>query len=339
MRAALFYEKLEENKVRCHLCNHHCLIPEGKSGVCGVRINKQGILYSMVYGKVVAENLDPIEKKPLYHFLPGSTSYSIATVGCNFRCSFCQNFEISQYPHLYPGDFPGETRSPENIVESALMLGAKSISYTYTEPTIFFEFALDCCKLAAKKGLKNVFVSNGYMSKVAIEAIKEYLHGINVDLKAFTEDFYHRICKAKLKPVLENLVYLKKVGIWVEITTLLIPQENDDEKELRALVRFIRDELGPDTPWHISRFFPRYQMLNKPSTPTETLEKAYVIGKEEGLQFIYVGNVPGNDKENTYCPKCGALLIRRYGFTVLENRLKKMKCCENCGFEIAGVWY
>ncbi|MFN3505257.1 MAG: AmmeMemoRadiSam system radical SAM enzyme [Caldimicrobium sp.] len=339
MKEALFYEKLEEKKVRCLLCNHHCLIPEGKTGICGVRLNKDGILYTLVYSKVVAENLDPIEKKPLYHFLPGSTSYSIATVGCNFKCSFCQNFEISQYPHLYPGDFPGKKRSPESIVESALALGAKSISYTYTEPTIFFEFALDCCKIATNNGLKNVFVSNGYMSKMAIDAIKEYLHGINVDLKAFNEGFYHRICKAKLKPVLENLIHLKKVGIWVEITTLLIPRENDKEEELRALVRFIRDELGPETPWHISRFFPQYQMLNKPSTPIETLERAYAIGKEEGLQFIYVGNLPGHEKENTYCPKCGALLIRRYGFTVLENKLKRGKVCGSCGFEIAGVWH
>ncbi|MFN3920978.1 MAG: AmmeMemoRadiSam system radical SAM enzyme [Caldimicrobium sp.] len=339
MKEALLYEKKQENKVQCRLCNHYCIISEGKSGLCGVRVNHEGILYTLVYGKVVAENLDPIEKKPLYHFLPGSTSYSIATVGCNFRCSFCQNYEISQYPHLYPGEIPGKKMSPEKIIDSALLVGAKSISYTYTEPTIFFEFALDCCKLAVEKKLKNVFVSNGYMSKDAIDLIKDYLHGINVDLKAFNEAFYNKICKAKLKPVLENLIYLKKMGIWVEVTTLIIPGENDQERELRELVRFIRDELGPDTPWHISRFYPQYQMLNKSRTPVETLERAYYIGKEEGLYFIYIGNVPGHEKENTYCPKCGELLIERYGFTILQNKLKERNFCENCGFEIPGIWH
>lgn len=280
-----------------------------------------------------------MKKKPLYHFLPGSFSYSIATVGCNFQCSFCQNFEISQYPHLYGGEIPGKLMSAEKVVESALFYRAKSISYTYTEPTIFFEFAMDCSKLATKKGLKNVFVSNGFMTKEAIDLLKDYLHGINVDLKAFNENFYHKICKAKLKPLLENLVYFKKSGIWLEITTLLIPEENDKEEELRALVRFIRDELGPDTPWHISRFYPQYQMLSKPKTPLETLEKAYEIGKEEGLYYIYVGNVPGNEKENTFCPNCGFLLIERYGFNVLKNRLGEGNKCVQCGFEISGVWH
>lgn len=337
MKEALLYEKLAENKVRCFLCNHHCLIEPEKAGICGVRLNKDGTLYTLVYGKVIAENIDPIEKKPLYHFLPGSYSYSIATVGCNFQCSFCQNFEISQYPRLYGGKIPGEDLSPEEIVRRAKATRSQSISYTYTEPTIFFEFALDCAKLAVLQGIKNVFVSNGYMSKEALELIKPYLHGINVDLKAFKEDFYLKICKARLKPVLENLKHLKKLGIWVEITTLIIPQLNDDEEELRELVRFIRDELGPETPWHISRFYPQFKMLDKPRTPLETLEKAYEIGKEEGLYFIYVGNVPGHERENTYCPKCGVLLIERYGFSVLKNRLKK-GTCPDCGFAIAGVW-
>lgn len=339
MREALLYEKLEDQKVRCLLCNHNCIIPEGKRGLCGVRINQEGLLYTLVYGKIIAENLDPIEKKPLYHFLPGSTSYSIATVGCNFRCSFCQNFEISQYPHLYEGELPGRLFTHKKVVDSALFYGAKSISYTYTEPTIFFEFALDCCKLAVEKNLKNVFVSNGYITQAALDLIKDFLHGINIDLKAFTESFYHRICKAKLKPVLKNLIYLKKLGIWVEVTTLIIPEENDREEELRELVRFIKNELGPETPWHISRFYPQYQMRNKPRTPLETLERAYAIGKEEGLYFIYIGNVPGNEKENTYCPKCGHLLIKRYGFTVLENRLKDSGACERCGFVVPGVWH
>lgn len=337
MKQALLYEPLEERKVRCHLCHHHCIISPGKRGLCGVRYNEEGVLYSLVYGKIIAEHVDPIEKKPLYHFLPGSYSYSIATVGCNFRCSFCQNYEISQYPQLYPTDIPGKPYSPKEIVKLALGSGSKSISYTYTEPTVFFEFALDCAKLAVREGLKNVFVSNGYMTREAFNLIKPYLHGINVDLKAFTEGFYQRICKAKLRPVLDNLKYLKQLGIWVEITTLVIPGENDDEGELRELVRFIRDELGPDTPWHISRFYPQYKMLHKPYTPLETLQRAYFIGKEEGLYYIYIGNVPGNETENTFCPKCNTLLLERYGFSVLQNNLKE-GACPNCGFSISGVW-
>lgn len=337
MNEALLYEKLKDKKVRCNLCNHRCLISPDKTGICGVRLNKEGTLYTLVYGKIIAENIDPIEKKPLYHFLPGSYSYSIATVGCNFQCSFCQNFEISQYPRLYAGRIPGEDLSSEEVVERALATNSKSISYTYTEPTIYFEFAFDCAKIASSKGLKNVFVSNGYMTKEAIDVIKPYLHGINVDLKAFKEDFYLKICQAKLKPVLENLKYLKNSGIWVEITTLVIPELNDSEDELRDIAKFIRDELGPETPWHISRFYPQFRMLDRPRTPVKTLERAYEIGKEEGLFFIYIGNVLGHDKENTYCPKCGVLLIQRYGFSVLQNRLMD-GTCPDCGFKIAGVW-
>ncbi len=338
MKEALLYESLEDKKVRCHLCSHNCIIPKGKRGLCGVRENHNGTLYSLVYGKIIAENLDPIEKKPLYHFLPGSFSYSIATVGCNFKCSFCQNFEISQYPHLYPGEIPGTRVSPEKLVERALSTGCKSISFTYTEPTIFLEYALDCAKESVKKDLKNVFVSNGFMTPLALDLIKDYLHGINVDLKSFRESFYQRICKAKLKPVLENLKLLKRLGIWVEITTLLIPGENDSPPELKDIALFIREELGPDTPWHISRFYPQYQMLDKLPTSLESLERAYAIGKEVGLYFIYIGNVRGTDKENTYCPQCYTLLIERYGFRILQNRLTSEGRCPNCSFLIAGVW-
>jgi len=337
MREALLYERLEDKKVKCNLCNHHCVIYPNHTGICGVRKNEEGVLFSLVYGKIIAEHLDPIEKKPLYHFLPGSWSYSIATVGCNFRCSFCQNFEISQYPHIY-GGIPGKLTSPKDIVNIAKAQRAKSISYTYTEPTIFFEFAYDCAKLAEKEGLKNVFVSNGYMTKEAIDYIKPYLHGINVDLKAFREEFYKKFCKAKLQPVLDNLKYLKSQGIWVEITTLIIPEENDDPAGLRELANFIKTELGPDVPWHISRFFPHYQLLDKPYTPEETLLKAYYIGKEVGLYYIYIGNVPGNQYENTYCPKCNHLIIERYGFRVLKIDLKPDLTCPNCGFFINGVW-
>jgi pyruvate formate lyase activating enzyme len=338
MFPAVLFERLDDNKVKCNLCNHHCIIPPGKRGICGVRENQGGHLFSLVYGKIIAENVDPIEKKPLYHFLPGSLSYSIATVGCNFQCSFCQNYEISQYPRLFEGEIPGKRRSPEDIVHVAKITGCKSISYTYTEPTIFFEFALDTAKLAASQGLKNVFVSNGYMTKEAVDLIKSYLHGINVDLKSFRESFYKKICKAKLSPVLESLKYLKQCGIWVEITTLIIPGENDDPSELREMARFIKNELGAETPWHLSRFFPRFRMLDKPITPLETLQKAYYIGKEEGLYYIYIGNVPGNETEHTYCPKCQGLVIKREGFFIVENKLDADGACPFCGYRLEGVW-
>nr|WP_022856069.1 AmmeMemoRadiSam system radical SAM enzyme [Thermodesulfobacterium thermophilum] len=337
IRQALFYQKVDEKKVRCMLCNHRCVIPNNSVGLCGVRKNEEGVLYSLVYGKIVAQNLDPIEKKPLYHFLPGTWSYSIATVGCNFRCSFCQNFEISQYPHLYNAII-GKIVSPKEIVERALKEDAKSISYTYTEPTIFFEFAYDCAKLASKHGIKNVFVSNGYMTKEAIDYISPYLHGINVDLKSFRDSFYRKFCKAKLQPVLDNLKYLKQKGIWVEITTLIIPGENDDPSELKDIAHFIKTELDENTPWHLSRFYPQYQMLDKDFTPVETLQKAYEIGTEAGLNYVYIGNVPGNPYENTYCPRCQTLLIERKGLRALRIQLESDGVCPVCGFIIAGVW-
>ena len=338
MKPALLFEKLEDDKVRCNLCNHRCVIPPGKRGICGVRENQGGHLFSLVYGRIIAENVDPIEKKPLYHFLPGSFSYSIATVGCNFQCSFCQNYEISQYLRLFEGEIPGKRRSPEDVVQWALKTGCKSISYTYTEPTIFFEFALDTAKVAVSYGLKNVFVSNGYMTTEAVDLIKPYLHGINVDLKAFREDFYKKICKAKLSFVLDTLKHLKECGIWVEITTLVIPGENDDLSELRDIARFIKDELGPETPWHISRFFPRFRMIDKPITPLETLQKAYYIGKEEGLYYMYIGNVPSNETEHTYCPKCQSMVIKREGFFVIENKLSTDGSCPFCGYHLEGIW-
>ena len=338
LKEALFYEKLEGNKVKCYLCNHNCVIAPGKTGICKVRINKEGTLYSLVYGKPVAEAIDPIEKKPLYHFLPGSLSYSISTIGCNFRCRFCQNHHISQYPVEKLG-VPGEFVPPEEIVRKALFYQAESISYTYTEPTIYFEYALDICKLAKNAGIKNVFVSNGYMSLQAIEEIAPYLDGINVDLKSFREDFYKRLCSAKLQPVLESLKALKKFGIWVEVTTLIIPEENDDPNELKDIASFIKDELGEETPWHISRFYPNYQLNLHPPTPLSTLEKALEIGKEIGLKFVYIGNVPGHQAEHTYCPSCNSLLIERQGFyNIKKINLTDEGRCANCNTLIEGVW-
>ncbi|MGB9716582.1 MAG: AmmeMemoRadiSam system radical SAM enzyme [Thermodesulfovibrionales bacterium] len=335
MKEAMFYEKLDEKKVRCFLCAHHCLIKEGKRGICYVRKNVEGTLYSLVYGRVVSMNIDPIEKKPLFHFLPGSTSFSIATVGCNFRCEHCQNFEISQYPKEHEGEIFGQHVTPESIVEAAKRNGCKSISYTYTEPTIFFEFAYDCAKLAHEKGIKNVFVSNGYTSPEATKVIAPYLDGNNIDLKG-DDDFYKKICGARLEPVKETIRLMKELGVWVEVTTLIIPDYNDSEDDLREIAEFIKS-VDPFIPWHVTQFYPTYKLTDKPRTPLKTLRRAREIGFESGLKYVYEGNVPGEGGENTYCHQCKQLLIKRFGFSIIENRMKDGKCSA-CGTEIMGIW-
>jgi pyruvate formate lyase activating enzyme len=324
MIEARLYEKKEDKKVRCFLCHHHCLIKEGQRGICWVRENREGTLYSLVYGKPIATHVDPIEKKPLFHFLPGTFSFSLATSGCNFRCLFCQNADISQAREQKI--IRGEKRTPEEMVSAALDSGCRSISYTYTEPTIFFEYAQDIALLASAQGLKNVFVTNGYMTTEALEAIHPHLQAANVDLKAFTEEFYRTHCGAKLGPVLESLQAMKKMGVWVEITTLIIPTRNDSPEELKALAQFISRELGPETPWHISRFHPDYRLTDLPLTPIKTLQRAWEIGKEAGLRYVYTGNVPGDRGEKTYCYQCGYLLLDRYGFSILKNNLSQGKC-------------
>jgi len=293
MHEALLYEKLENRKVRCNACNHRCLIAESRRGICGVRENRGGKLYSLVYGKIIAEHIDPIEKKPLYHFMPGSFSLSIATVGCNFRCLHCQNADISQISKEKPEEveISGEDIKPKKIIQDALDNKCPSISYTYTEPTIFVEYALDCMKLAKEEGLRNVWVSNGYMTKECLDLVGEYLDAANIDLKAFSEEFYQEVCGAKLKPVLENLVEIKKRRIWLEVTTLIIPGKNDSEKELKQIAGFIKNELGDDTPWHVSRFFPYYKLKDVPPTPVEKVYQATEIGKKAGLKYVYAGNV------------------------------------------------
>ncbi|MDP2934457.1 MAG: AmmeMemoRadiSam system radical SAM enzyme, partial [bacterium] len=279
--------------VRCYLCNHRCFIADSHRGICGVRENKDGKLYSLVYGKIIAEHIDPIEKKPLYHFMPGSFSLSIATIGCNFRCLHCQNSDISQInkQETINNKQWGKEKYPKDIVRDALNGKCPSISYTYTEPTIFLEFALDCMKLAKEKGLKNVWVSNGYMTKEALDLIAPYLDAINVDLKAFSEDFYRDVCGAKLQPVLDNLIDIKKRGIHLEITTLIIPDKNDSEKELKQIAEFIAKKVGKDIPWHVSRFFPNHEFLNMLPTPVEKVLRAAEIGKEAGLKHVYTGNI------------------------------------------------
>jgi len=335
MKEAMFYKKLEKQNLKCFLCAHHCLIAEGKRGICGVRENKEGVLYSLVYGKPVSMNIDPIEKKPLFHFYPGSTSFSIATAGCNFRCKHCQNYDISQYPKKHDGRIPGETVAPEAVVDAAERAGCKSISYTYTEPTIFFEFAYDCARLAKERGIKNVFVSNGYTGPEAAKTMAPFLDGNNIDLKG-DDDFYKKICGARLQPVLDTIKLMKELGVWIEITTLIIPTYNDSEKTINGIIDFILS-VDPAIPWHVSQFYPTYELLDLPRTPVETLRWARETGLRRGIKYVYTGNVPGEGGENTYCPKCGELLIERLGYRITQNKIKEGHCFK-CAEIIDGVW-
>jgi pyruvate formate lyase activating enzyme len=334
---ALLYEKLEAGKVRCRLCRHGCVVADGKRGRCGVRENRQGALHSLVYGRLVARHIDPIEKKPLFHFLPGSLSYSIATVGCNFSCRFCQNADIAQWPADRGGAIPGESCTPEEVVVAAGRAGCRSISYTYTEPTVFFEFALETSRLARAAGMRNVFVTNGYLSREALETISPFLDAANVDLKAFSEKYYQRLCGARLEGVLAGLRDMKKLGVFVEVTTLIVPGLNDGAGELKRLAAFLVEDLGAETPWHVSRFHPTYRLTDRPPTPVATLRAAREIGRAAGLKHVYTGNVPGEPGENTLCAGCGATVIARRGFTVVDSRLTQGRC-GRCGEVVAGVW-
>ena len=335
MKEAYLYEKLEKNNVRCFLCNHKCLIKEGTRGICGVRENREGTLLSLVYGKVIARHVDPIEKKPLFHFLPNTKSYSIATVGCNFKCSFCQNADISQMPTDHKRIW-GEDMTPATIVNEALASRSATISYTYTEPTIYFELAVDTARLAVSKGIKNIFVSNGYMTEECLKEIYPDLHGANIDLKSFSDEFYKKQCGAKLAPVLKTIELMRKMGVWIEVTTLLIPGLNDSREELKGIAKFLAD-LDPDIPWHISRFHPTYKLTDVYPTPPETIQKARQIGYEAGLKYVYSGNLPGEQGEKTFCHQCGELLIDRFGFSIRKNRMEHSRCFR-CSAEIPGIW-
>lgn len=334
MKEALLYQKLKADKVRCQLCAHYCVISPGRKGLCQVRENRSGTLYSMVYGRTISCNVDPIEKKPLNHFYPGSLSLSIATPGCNMHCDWCQNWEISQQPreqHLVSGH---ELR-PDQIVAAAQQQKCRSIAYTYTEPTVFFEYSYDTACLAREAGIANVYVSNGYMSAEMLDMIYPYLDAANIDLKSFRDATYRQYTGAKLQPVLDSLKRIKDYGIWLEVTTLLIPGVNDDPEELKDLIEFIANDLGSDTPWHVSRFFPQYKLNSQGPTPTETMELASQLGRAAGLKYIYLGNM--GSREDTCCPACKARLIDRQGFNVEINRIGADSCCPDCGEFIAGI--
>ncbi|MEW6673646.1 MAG: AmmeMemoRadiSam system radical SAM enzyme [Thermodesulfobacteriota bacterium] len=334
---ACLYEPLKEQTVKCNLCNHRCLIRSGKRGICNVRENWDGILNTLVYGRLIAQHIDPIEKKPVFHLCPGSRSYSIATVGCNFKCLFCQNADIAQMPSDRSGMIVGDSIGPEEVVAAAIRSGCRSISYTYTEPTVYFEFAYDTAKLAHEKNLLNVFVTNGYMTPEALRMISPYLDAANVDLKSFSDIYYKKYCGARLEPVKETLILMKSLNVLVEITTLLVPGLNDEKTELEGLARFIAESLGPETPWHISRFHPTYKLTDRPPTPLKSLIIARDIGLAAGLKYVYLGNAPGENGESTNCPGCGKLLIKRWGFTIQKNRLKQGRC-PDCDARVDGIW-
>lgn len=334
---AMLWDALPDGRVRCRLCAFRCILRPGTRGVCRVRENRDGALVTLVYGRAVGEEIDPIEKKPLFHFLPGSASYSIATVGCNFRCRFCQNWEISQIVRDAQLII-GRPLSPERVVANARDAGCASVAYTYTEPTIFFEYAYDTARLAREAGLANVFVTNGYETPEALETIAPYLDAANVDLKAFTEEYYRRVCGARLAPVLDTLRLMARLGIWLEVTTLLVPGLNDSDSELRALTAFLVRELGPDVPWHVSRFFPAYRMADHPVTPVEAVRRALRIGREAGLRYVYGGNLPlGADEEDTECPHCHRVVVERAGVWLEANHLRDGRC-PDCGAAIPGRW-
>lgn len=331
---ALLASQLEDGKVRCLLCAHRCLIRPGQRGLCRVRENREGELFSLSYGRLIASHVDPIEKKPLYHFLPGSFSYSIAAPGCNFRCQWCQNVDISQISSV---NEPGSPRfvSPERVVEAAIESNCQSISYTYTEPSLSLEYNLEVSQLAREAGLENVYVTNGYMTPEMLELTIPTLDAANVDIKAFDEEVHRRYTGAHLQPVLDSCVAMLKAGVWLEVTTLLVPGINDDESQLTGLAEFIATKLGPDVPWHVSRYFPQPQFRQIPATPPDRIFHAMDVGRKAGLRYVYGGNLLAST--DTDCPNCGERVVRRMGYSDSEVRLNK-DACPKCGFRIAGVW-
>ena len=340
MSKVKLFKQLKEGKIQCLACNNYCIIPNGKTGICGIRQNNNGELKLLVNNKAIAVNLDPVEKKPLFHFLPGSTAFSLGTFGCNFACEFCQNWDISQTIKIpacagrQNTNSWGEDWPPEKIVNYCKENHISIIAYTYNEPTVWTEYALATMQLAKKAKIKNIWVSNGYMSKETLHLITPYLDAVNVDLKSFCEEFYQKIIHAHLEPVKENIKKIWQKGIWEEVTTLIIPGFNDSDQELKQIAQFLV-KISPDLPWHISAFYPTYKMLATPPTSQKSLIKAYQIGKQAGLKYVYTGNIPDENYESTYCPKCGIKIIERCGIEMKQNNLKDGKC-PKCGEKIAG---
>ena len=334
LKKALWWKVLDNNGIQCHLCPRQCVLGPSQKGFCQARKNIKGTLYALTYGKPVAIHVDPIEKKPFAHVYPGTQSFSIATAGCNLRCKFCQNWEISQ---LDAETVELPYVSPEEIISRAKETGSKTIAFTYTEPTIFYEYMLDIAKLAKKEGIPCVMHSEGYINKEPLRELAQYLTAANIDLKGFSERYYSAFCQGSLEAVLGTLKTLKEKGVWIEITTLLVPDGNDSDEEITKLCQWIKENLGENTPLHFSRFFPNYKLTDLSPTPLSTLIRARNIAKGIGLNFVYIGNVPQQIGEDTLCPSCGKIIIKRIGYTVLENNLKNGKC-GFCGLAIPGIW-
>lgn len=332
---ARYYEKLDHERVKCLLCPRKCVIDNLETGYCGVRVNWNGTYYTLVHSRPVSLHNDPIEKKPLFHFLPGTNAFSIATVGCNVNCRFCQNWEISQ---VRPEQVPGYNAPPAAIVGSAESYGSASIAYTYTEPVVFTEYMYDCAELGRLRGVRSVMITNGYIMKEPMEDLCGVLDAVKIDLKAFTQEFYTEMVAGELQPVLDTLVLLRRNNMWTEIVYLVIPGKNDAPDEIKLMAKWIMDELGSEVPVHFSRYYPQYLVKNIPPTPVSTLKRCHEICREAGLHYVYIGNVPGDPAESTYCPHCGKKVIKRRGYSILENNLHRGKC-GSCGKEIAGVWY
>lgn len=334
LHEAAFYQRLEKGRVLCQLCPRECIVMEGGRGYCRVRENRQGQYYSLVYGRPCTAHLDPIEKKPFFHVYPGSRSYSIATVGCNLSCKFCQNWDISQ---AKPEDVSVSYRPPDDIASAAKLAQAKTIAYTYNEPVVFYEYMADCARAGRELGIPSVMVSSGFIASAPLKALVPLLQAIKIDFKAYTQEFYRDVCGAMLQPVLDNLKTLAGSGVWYEIVMLVIPTLNDSADEIQRMSAWIVKELGPDVPLHFSRYHPMYKMKNIPPTPLKTLQRARAIATQEGCHFVYIGNVPGEEAQNTICPSCRAVLIERYGYRVLKNTIVKGRC-QACDRLIPGIW-
>lgn len=333
-REAKFYDKLPNRMVQCRLCPRECVVPPGERGFCRVRENRGGTYSTLVHSRVVAAHVDPVEKKPLFHFMPGALAFSVASVGCNVNCKFCQNWQISQ---ARPEQLRAEFVSPDGLVAGAKQYKCALMAYTYSEPVVWTEYVMDAAEAGRREGIRSVMVSNGFIQQDPLKQLCERLDAIKIDLKSFSDKYYRDVVRGELKPVLGSLVTARKLARWMEIVYLTVPTLNDSDGELRELVKWVKAELGPDVPIHFTRFYPLYLLKNLPPTPVKTLERAKAIADSEGLHYVYIGNVPGHAAENTYCPRCGAILVKRAGFTIAQMNIKRGKC-RHCAQPIPGVW-
>jgi len=333
---AKFYEKLANRKIKCKLCPRECVVGDKERGYCGVRENRGGIYYTLVHSRVCAAHIDPVEKKPLFHYLPGTNAFSIATAGCNVNCKFCQNWDISQ---SRPEEVPAQYISPHQAAGIARKYDCPTIAFTYSEPVVFAEYLMDTADAAHEAGVRSIVVSNGYMQHDSLEQAYGKMDAVKIDLKAFTESYYAKVVTGQLKPVLDSLVTLRKMGKWTEIVYLVLPTLNDDDAEFRGLAAWIKANLGPDVPLHFTQFHPEYLLKNLPITPVATLERAKAIADAEGLHYVYIGNVPGHPAQNTYCPQCRKMIVERVGFTASQMLIRKDSTCPYCHHNIPGIWH